>query len=582
MELPQSRPFGAEGRKSTHDFLSLYSHPSVQQDPRPPAQGGYLKTHDFLQLERLGKTSAKEETPVEVATAEKPPPPAPPPSVEHILPGGIGTYSISHISYFNPRVPKAEGAIYNVAQGSNTERNDENSNCSSYAGSGFTLWEESAGKKGKTGKENAGETPVVREAAGKVGQWATSSLERASQSSTNNHRNSFSSLSSSQPSSKQKSQSFMEMIKSAKGSAQDDDFEEDEDFVLKKESSTTTHSKGELRVKVDGKSAPDQKANTPRSKHSATEQRRRSKINDRPVKLKSSLDAKIYPFFCRFQMLRDLIPHSDQKRDKASFLLEVIEYIQFLQEKVHKYEGTYQGWSHEPSKLMPWRNNHRPTENYADQSRAINGVSAPALVFSAKFDEKNITVAPTIPGSAHNPIESDMSTATTFRAIDLSPGMMNKTMPFPVSLQPNFFASAQSTGAAAQLVPRLPSDVANCASQPQSIACHSGSFTTDGALPSEKLKEQELTIEGGTISISSVYSQGLLNTLTQALQTSGVDLSHASISVQIELGKRSSSRPTASASTLKDREAPTANQGTTRSRVGCGEDSDQPLKKLKT
>ena len=39
----------------------------------------------------------------------------------------------------------------------------------------------------------------------------------------------------------------------------------------------------ELRVKVDGKSAPDQKANTPRSKHSATEQRRRSKINDRHV-----------------------------------------------------------------------------------------------------------------------------------------------------------------------------------------------------------------------------------------------------------------------------------------------------------
>lgn len=39
---------------------------------------------------------------------------------------------------------------------------------------------------------------------------------------------------------------------------------------------------GELRVKVDGKST-DQKANTPRSKHSATEQRRRSKINDRHV-----------------------------------------------------------------------------------------------------------------------------------------------------------------------------------------------------------------------------------------------------------------------------------------------------------
>ncbi|EOY12739.1 Uncharacterized protein TCM_031275 [Theobroma cacao] len=74
--------------------------------------------------------------------------------------------------------------------------------------------------------------------------------------------------------------------------------------------------------------------------------------------------------------------------------------------------------------------------------------------------------------------------------------------------------------------------------------------------------------------VASRLALWLLNTLTQALQTSGVDLSHASISVQIELGKRSSSRPTASASTLKDREAPTANQGTTRSRVGCGEDSD--------
>lgn len=39
---------------------------------------------------------------------------------------------------------------------------------------------------------------------------------------------------------------------------------------------------GNLSVKVDGKSN-DQKPNTPRSKHSATEQRRRSKINDRHV-----------------------------------------------------------------------------------------------------------------------------------------------------------------------------------------------------------------------------------------------------------------------------------------------------------
>ncbi|KAK8709913.1 hypothetical protein V6N13_060912 [Hibiscus sabdariffa] len=495
----------AEGRKPTHDFLSLCSHSRVQQDPRPSSQGGYLKTHDFLHLEQLGKACAKEETPLEEAMAEKPAPPAPPPrSAEHTLPGGIGTYSISHISY------KTEGPLFtSVAQRSSSERNEETSNCSSYTGSGFTLWEESAASKGKTGKENTGgKTPDLR---GKERQWATSSLERASQSSTNNHHNnSFSSLSSSRPSSKQKS--FMEMITLAKGSAQYDDFEEDEDFILRKQSSTTSHSKGELRVKVDRKNPTDQKANTPRSKHSATEQRRRSKINDRQL---PNYDTKTQQFFCRFQMLRGIIPNSDQKRDKASFLLEVIEYIQFLQEKVEKYEGAYQGWNHEPSKLMPWSNKERPTEDYADQSRHIHGMSTPAL-----------------------------------RAVDLGSVMMNKAMPFLVSPpQPNLVTLAQST-------PRLPSDA-----------------ETNGALPVKKQKEKELTVEGGTISISSIYSQRLLNTLTQALKTSGVDLSHASISVQIDLGKQSS--------TLGGRETPSTNQGTAHSRVGFIEDSDPPIKKLK-
>ncbi|KAK4567918.1 hypothetical protein RGQ29_003621 [Quercus rubra] len=508
MELPQPRPFGTEGRKPTHDFLSLYTHSTAQQDPRPSSQGSYLKTHDFLQpLERIGKTSAKEETTAEISSVEKPPPPAPPPSVEHTLPGGIGTYTISHISsYFNQRVPKPEGSIYTVAQTSSTDRNDENSNSSSYTGSGFTLWEESALKKGKTGKENMGEKPVTRAGAKLSGQQWTTSSERPSLSSNsnnnnnNNHRNSFSSLSSSQATGqKNKNKSFMEMIKSAQGSTHEDDIiiDDEEEFVLKKEPSTpvattptTTPHIGELRVKVDGKSS-DQKANTPRSKHSATEQRRRSKIND------------------RFQMLRELIPNSDQKRDKASFLLEVIEYIQFLQEKVHKYEGSYQGWSHEPAKLMPWRNNHRPAESYVDQSRGVNSASAPALVFAGKFDEKNICVSPTIAGSAQNPVESDISTATTFKQMDNHPMITNKGIPFPMSLQPNVFTPVRISGAVPQLPPKLASDAENISSHPQPQLCQLRSCPTDGGTTSDKPKEQDLTVEGGTISISSVYSQGV-------------------------------------------------------------------------
>ncbi|CAN1796258.1 Transcription factor BIM1, partial [Linum perenne] len=266
--------------------------------------GVYLKTHDFLQP--LEETDASEVSTVEKAPTPTPvlPPQAPPPtSVEHILPGGIGTYSISHISYYNnQRVPKPEGSVFTAAaQTSSADKNEENSNCSSYTGSGFTLWEESALKKGKTGKENmtSERSSVAREATVKTtGQWTTS--ERPSQSSANYHSNHFSSLSPPDQPSGQKRRSFMDMMKSAKG---DEDLEDDEDLILKKESPPPT-SKAELIVKVDGKNS-DQKANTPRSKHSATEQRRRSKIND------------------RFQMLREIIPHGDQKRDKASFLLEV-------------------------------------------------------------------------------------------------------------------------------------------------------------------------------------------------------------------------------------------------------------------
>ncbi|KAK9034192.1 hypothetical protein V6N11_050367 [Hibiscus sabdariffa] len=44
-----------------------------------------------------------------------------------------------------------------------------------------------------------------------------------------------------------------------------------------------------------------------------------------------------------------------------------------------------------------------------------------------------------------------------------------------------------------------------------------------------------LTIEGGTISISTVYSQGLFNSFTQS---TGLDLSQANLSLQIDLGQR--------------------------------------------
>lgn len=118
------------------------------------------RTHDFLQpLERAGKTVGKEEIEVEMANAEKPLPPAT--AVENVLPGGIGTYSIS---YLHQRAPKTEGSFFTVSPAASiTNRNDENSDYSSCTRSGFTVWNESNLKKGMTKKDTfARERAILR------------------------------------------------------------------------------------------------------------------------------------------------------------------------------------------------------------------------------------------------------------------------------------------------------------------------------------------------------------------------------------------------------------------------------------
>ncbi|WVY93031.1 hypothetical protein V8G54_032119 [Vigna mungo] len=109
-------------------------------------------------------------------------------------------------------------------------------------------------------------------------------------------------------------------------------------------------------------SCKGKRGNTHRSKHSETKQRRRSKINE-----------------------RDLIPQNDQKRDKASFLLEVIEYIQFLQDKLQIYEKSYEGWSQEPTKLIPW------VKLYATLKIVQEGIHGEDVVNQNRSNKKNCT-----------------------------------------------------------------------------------------------------------------------------------------------------------------------------------------------
>ena len=104
---------------------------------------------------------------------------------------------------------------------------------------------------------------------------------------------------------------------------------------------------------------------------------------------------------------------------------------------------------------------------------------------------------------------------------------------------------------------------------------------------SEMLNNQQLAIDEGTISLSSQYSQQLLGTLTHALESSGVDLSQASISVQINLGKRAVKRPGADGSSsskeLPSTSANNENMGHQLTMLGGGtEELPHPTKRHKS
>ncbi|XP_057462841.1 transcription factor BIM2 isoform X3 [Actinidia eriantha] len=323
--------------------------------------------------------------------------------------------------------------------------------------------------------------------------------------------------------------------------------EEEEDEEL--DSRTTDGSS--QKVKLDGKST-GQQVNALRSKHSETEQRRRSKINE------------------RFQILRDLIPPNDQKRDKASFLLEVIQYIQFLQEKLQLYEGSYQGWSQEPSKLMPWRNNCGPVESFIDPSQLMRNGSG---------QEDNIVVMPAMLTDAHNSVESDLGEAAAFKAMDHPPLAANQAIPTHVQSQSSFLDDVPTQPHQASV-----SDPEHLASQSQSQFWQVRPCTTESAVPSYTPSKQEFKMESGEGSISNAYSQGLLNTLTRALHSSGVDLSQTSISVQFDVGKRANTGQTATVFNEKDHQNQSPGDQS-RAVYGFGsssDDSDQAHKRLRT
>lgn len=95
--------------------------------------------------------------------------------------------------------------------------------------------------------------------------------------------------------------------------------------------------------------------------------------------------------------------------------------------------------------------------------------------------------------STQNSVESDPSRDVPCKAMDRHPEVVNKGIPLPMPLQASMSAPMRSDGVLAHSLQGPVSDA-------QSTQCPSTSDTIN--------QQEELMIEGGTISISSAYSQG--------------------------------------------------------------------------
>ncbi|ONM22428.1 Transcription factor BIM3 [Zea mays] len=381
---------GIQGNKAAtheHDFLSLYAAaaaaaaakdaPLLLHDSKtpPPSQGNFLlKTHDFLQPFDQKPGAPPEPSPLpapaaeirhrqQVAVAKQRALPLP-------LPGGVGTFSISP-------------APVSVALPSAVVKSEPPP---------FVLW----------GQPAATLQPGAR---GHQQQWALPFAGSLQVSPPPQQA---------QPD--RKGRGGGGVMDSGSRSSGGAGFDDEDGLTTRREVSSSLQ---DLAVRVDWKGGScsdggtNQGPNTPRSKHSATEQRRRSKIND------------------RFQILRELLPHNDQKRDKATFLLEVIEYIRFLQEKAQKYEATFPEWNQENPTMLPWSKGQIPGDSPPDPSHFVRNGSSPGSNFTGKLDDNHTSAAAS---GALDQAETNHVASGCYRSSE-TPANITKVRPLWMTLQ---------------------------------------------------------------------------------------------------------------------------------------------------
>lgn len=186
--------------------------------------------------------------------------------------------------------------------------------------------------------------------------------------------------------------------------------------------------------------------------------------------------------------------------------IQVIEYIQFLQEKADKYETSYQGWNHEPAKLLNWVNiisrfptilhsfcfpgwklkTNKSCDPFTLQQSNNQQLVPEGVAFAPKLEEEKNNIPVSVLATAQGVVIDHPTTATT--------------SPFPLSIQSNSFFSPVIAG---NPVPQFHTRVASS----ETVEPSPSSRNQTQPLKEEEEVEDEEVLEGN-IRISSVYSQG--------------------------------------------------------------------------
>lgn len=141
------------------------------------------------------------------------------------------------------------------------------------------------------------------------------------------------------------------------------------------------------------------------------------------------------------------------------------------------------------------RNSHWRVQNFVTQPHAIKNGSGPGSMFPGKFDDNSISMSPTMLTSTQTPVESDPNRDIACKPMDRQPEVANKGISISMPLQGNLPAPARSDSVLLHPLQRPVSDA-------QSNECPATTDTMN--------QQEELTVEGGTINISSIYSQGCI------------------------------------------------------------------------